>query len=209
MTKRVLFLAATAIVAAPLALVGAGVGQSTDVKNEAAALHQLFLHDECTGEYPPQPDTCLHKQLVEKTVAFGGKAGVVYDVHLRIRGIFEPTTIEGGETPLADHPYYKVGGTVRARDWSSWRIDVAEPKQTYWLNHYPRVGHIIYNEDFEVTIPIGGGSAVAVRVTDGNDRQIDNNEPGKPDRMQIIKGVQDKPLAGQMLRLDVLGMKIK
>jgi len=209
MTKKFLFLAAIAVVAAPLALAGAGAGQASDVKYDAAALHQLFLHDECTGDYPPQPDTCLHRQLVEKTVSFGGKAGTVYDVHLRIRGIFEPTTIEGGEAPLADHPYYKVGGTVRARDWSSWRIEVAEPKQTYWLNHYPRVGHIIYNEDFEVTIPIAGGSAVAVRVTDGNDRQIDNNEPGKPDRMQIIKGVQDKPLAGQMLRLDVLGLKTK
>ena len=43
-----------------------------------------------------------------------------------------------------------------------------------------------------------------VRVVDGNDRQIDNSEPGRPDRQQIIKGVVDKPLAGQMLRIDVV-----
>ena len=188
---------------------GVGSGQTppgTDLKQAAAGFHELFLHDQCTADYPPQPDTCLHKQLLEKPFTFGGRSGVVHDVTLRIRGIFEPTTIEGGETPYADHPYYKVGGTVKAREWSAWHIEVSNPKQTYWLNHYPRVGHTIYKEDFEATIPVAGGAAVVVRVVDGNDRQIDNSEPGLPDRLQIIKGVVDKPLAGQMLRLDVLGV---
>src|SRR6186713_3181197 len=99
----------------------------SDVKVIAKDFHQLFLHDACTGEYPPQPDTCLHKQLVEKPFTFGGPAGVVYNVKLRIRGIFEPTTIGDGEAPLPDHPYYKVGGTVRAREWSAWHIEVSEP----------------------------------------------------------------------------------
>jgi len=181
-------------------------GRGSDVKQIAAGFHQLFLHDDCTGEYPPQPDTCLHKQLLEKPFTFGGNPGVVYDVRLRIRGIFEPTTIEGGETPYPDHPYYQVGGTVRAREWSAWHIEVSNPKQTYWLNHYPKVSHTIYAEDFEATIPVAGGAAVVVRVVDGNDRQIDNSEPGRPDRQQIIKGVVDKPLAGQMLRLDVISV---
>ncbi|HET9370938.1 MAG TPA: hypothetical protein VFO19_11845 [Vicinamibacterales bacterium] len=181
-------------------------GSAADPDRVAAGLHELFLHDECTGEYAPQPDTCLHKQLVEKTVTLGGKTGAVHDVRLRMRGIFEPTTITGGETPLTEHPYYQVGGTVRARDWSAWHIEVSNPKQTYWLNHYPKVGHTIYNEDFEATIPMAAGATVVVRVVDGNDRQIDNAEsdPKRPDRLQIIKGVTDKPLAGQMLRLDVI-----
>jgi hypothetical protein len=181
-------------------------GRGADLKQAAAGFHELFLHDDCTGDYPPQPDTCLHKQLIEKPFTFGGSPGVMYDVRLRIRGIFEPTTIEGGETPLADHPYYKVGGTIRANEWSAWHIEVSNPRQTYWLNHYPKVSHTIYAEDFEATIPVVGGAAVVVRVVDGNDRQIDNSEPGRPDREQIIKGVVDKPLAGQMLRLDVISV---
>ena len=128
----------------------------------------------------------------------------MHDVTLRIRGIFEPTTIEGGETPYPDRPYYQVGGSIGAKEWSAWHIEVSNPKQTYWLNHYPRVGHTIYNEDFEATIPVAGGAAVVVRVVDGNDRQIDNGKPGRPDRLQIIKGVVDTPLGGQMLRLDVV-----
>ena len=179
---------------------------AAEMAKAAAGFHQLFLHDTCTGEYAPQPDTCLHKQLVEKPFTFGGKAGAIHAVRLRVRGLFEPTTIAGGETPLADHPYFQVGGTIRAREWSAWHIEVSEPKQTYWLNHYPRVGHVIYNEDFEVTIPVAGGASVVVRVVDGNDRQMDNNKPGIADRMQLIKGVTEKVLDGQMLRLDVVGV---
>jgi hypothetical protein len=179
-------------------------GPGADVKAVVAGLQGLSLHDQCTGDYPPQPDTCLHQQRLEKSVTVGGKTGVVHDVTLRVQGIFEPTTIEGGETPYADHPYYKVGGTIRARDWSAWHIEVSNPQQTYWLNHYPKVSHTIYKEDFEATIPMATGATVVVRVIDGNDRQMDNAEEGRPDRLQIIKGFSDKPLAGQMMRLDVV-----
>jgi hypothetical protein len=194
---------------AALAVIAGGRGLSAQsaeraLMQAASGFHELFLHDVCTGEHPPQPDTCLHKQLLEKPFTFGGQAGTTYDVRLRIRGIFEPTTIMGGETPLPEHPYYKVGGTIRAREWSAWHIEVSDPKQTYWLNHYPKVSHTIYLEDFEATIPVAAGAAVVVRVVDGNDRQIDNSEPGRPDRQQIIKGVVDTPLPGQMLRIDVL-----
>src|SRR5215471_17634996 len=83
-----------------------------------AGLDTFLLHDECTGEYPPQPDTCLHDRRHERSFKFGGEAGTVYDVTLRIRGIFEPTTIVGGGTPDPRHPYFKVGGEVSTPDWS-------------------------------------------------------------------------------------------
>ena len=70
-------------------------------------------------------------------------------------------------------------------------------------------GHIIYKEDFEATIPVAAGANVVVRVVDGNDRQIDNSEPGRADRQQIIPGVVDKPLAWQMLRIDVVSVAVK
>jgi len=174
----------------------------------AAGFDKFFLHDKCTAQYPPQPDTCLHDRLHEQSFKFGGKAGTAYDVTLHIRGIFEPTTIAGGDTPDAEHPYFKVGGTVSTPDWSHWEIEVSEPKQTYWLNHYPSVGHKIYKEDFEASIPVAAGATIIIRVTDGNDRQIDNGKTA-PDRQQIIAGIVDQPLAGQMLRLDVVRVKAK
>jgi hypothetical protein len=55
---------------------------------------------------------------------------------------------------------------------------------------------------------VAAGATVVVRVIDGNDRQIDNGKAG-PDRQQIIAGVVDQPLAGQMLRLDVSSVKAR
>ena len=172
----------------------------------AVGLDKFFLHDKCTVEYPPQPDTCLHDRQHEQSFTWGGKAGEVYDVTLRVRGIFEPTTIIGGDMPDPGHPYFKVGGAVNTPDWSQWAIEVSQPKQAYWLNHYPSVAHKIYQEDFEATIVVIAGATVVIRVTDGNDRQIDNGKIG-PDRQQIIAGVTDSPLSGQMLRLDVVRVK--
>jgi hypothetical protein len=172
----------------------------------ALGLDRFFLHDECTGEYPPQPDTCLHAQRHEHSFKFGGKAGTAYQVDLRIRGIFEPTTIIGGDTPDPAHPYFKVGGTIGTQDWSQWRIEVSQPRQTFWLNHYPSVAHKIYKEDFEVSIIVAAGATVVIGVNDGNDRQIDNGKTG-PDRKQILDGVTDRALSGQMLRIDVVRVK--
>jgi hypothetical protein len=201
---RPVVLAVALIAAGTLSIRADHTRSAVDLTQAASGFNALVLHDNCTGEYPPQPDTCLHKQLVEKSFTFGGSRDVIYDVRLRIRGIFEPTTILNGQTPYADHPYFKIGGTVQTPEWSAWHIQVSSPKQIYWLNHYPTVSHTIYAEDFEATIPVAGEAAVVVRVVDGNDRQIDNNKPGRPDRLRIIEDISTTPLPGQMLRLDVV-----
>ncbi len=180
-----------------------------DPTSFAAGLHELFIHDACTGVQPSQPDTCTHGQLIEESVTFGGEPGTTYDLTLRIRGLLEPTNIVGGTAPLPEHPYFVIGGTVGAADYAQWQIEVEEPAEIYYLNHYPQTSHTIYKEDFEVTIPVAAGSEVTVRTVDGNDRQIDNGAMGLPDRQQIIEGVTDGVLDGQVLRLDVLGVEIQ
>ena len=60
----------------------------------------------------------------------------------------------------------------------------------------------------EETIAVAAGATVVVRVADGNDRQIDNGKIA-PDRQQIIAGIADHPLAGQMLRIDVVRVKTR
>ncbi|EGF89678.1 hypothetical protein ABI_41010 [Asticcacaulis biprosthecium C19] len=162
------------------------------------------MHDACIGENAAQPDTCLHARHHETSFVFGGKAGTTYDVRLRVRGLFEPTTMEGGAAPDPAHPYFYKGGQTRTPDYSQWRIDVSSPQQTYTLNNYPSVSHTIYQEDFEARIQVAAGATVTIQVIDGNDRQIDNGAQGRPDRQQMIEGVTEMPLAGQMLRLDVV-----
>ena len=40
-------------------------GAGAELKSVVAGLQGLSLHDQCTGDYPPQPDTCLHQQRLE------------------------------------------------------------------------------------------------------------------------------------------------
>ena len=186
-----------------LAAGGMALGQS----DPATGFRGLFIHDECIGENTQQPDTCLHARVHEKSFTFGGRAGTVYDVTLRVRGLFEPTRIEGGAAPDPAHPFFVSGGEDRATDYSQWHIDVSEPKVSYTLNNYPRTSHTIYKEDFQVTIPVAAGARVLVQTIDSNDRQIDNGATGKPDRQQILEGITATPQPGQMLRLDVVSVK--
>src|SRR3954468_12804902 len=90
----------------------------------AAGFQGLTIHDDCIGENTAQPDTCLHLRTHQKTFTFGGKAGTVYDVTLRVRALVEPTTIQGGEVPDPAHPYFKAGGQDIKPDYSQWHIDV-------------------------------------------------------------------------------------
>src|SRR5689334_9887156 len=97
------------LIAGTLALVSSRLlAQGPDAA--AAGFDKLFIHDGCTGTNPEQTDTCLHQQRHEKAFTFGGKAGVVYDVTLRIRGLFEPTTMAGADAPDAGHPFFVMGG---------------------------------------------------------------------------------------------------
>jgi hypothetical protein len=57
-----------------------------------------------------------------------------------------------------------------------------------------------------VTLPIAAGAEVDVGVLDGNDREIDNSAPNLADRQQLIDGVTDTVLDGQVLRVDVLAV---
>ena len=96
---RTVVLVGALIAAGTLGIGADHAKRAVDLTDAASGFHALVLHDNCTGDYPPQPDTCLHKQLIEKSFTFGGSRDVIYDVRLRIRGIFEPTTIADGETP--------------------------------------------------------------------------------------------------------------
>ncbi len=184
---------------------GAALAQT----DPAAGFRGLFIHDECIAENTQQPDTCLHNRVHENTFTVGGKAGTTYDVTLRVRGLFEPTRIEGGVTPDPALPFFVAGGENKAPDYSQWSIAVSSPQAVYTLNNYPRTSHTIYKQDFQVTIAVAAGATVRVSTVDANDRQIDNGAPNRPDRRQILEGVTDTVQAGQMLRLDVVGVKAR
>jgi hypothetical protein len=179
-------------------------GVPMDLKEYGAGFNELLIHDECTEDNPDLPDTCIHELEHEETFAFGGEASVTYDVTIRVRGLWEPTTIQGGQSPDPELDTFRAGGTPDHADYSQWHIQVSNPAQTYYLNVYSAVSHSIFQEDYEVTIPIAGGANVSVRVVDGNNRQINNNYTG---RMLSIDGVTAQPPDGQVMRLDLIDVQ--
>ncbi len=174
----------------------------------ASGFRGLFIHDECTGGNEAQPDTCLHARVHEKSFTFGGKAGTTHDVTLRVRGLFEPTRMEGSTTPDAAKPWFVVGGATHSPDYSQWSIEVSSPAVGLYAQQLsPHLPHHLQERTSRSTIPVAAGARVTVKVIDANDRQIDNGARGRPDRLQMLDGVTDKPMAGQMLRLDVVSVK--
>ena len=192
----------------------AGGGGTSDV---AAALDGLRIDDACTG----MPETtngavCNHAVLTAggfqsaKEVTIAGTDGTTYDVKLRIRGIVEPTQIDGGmraDTTTFEYQNmtwrkvpFTVGGSVNRGDYSQWSIEVTNPNQVYYLNDYQTVGHFIFELDYEVTIPMAADSKVTLDATDSNERQIVNYEQYE------IDGIPGSMNHGQFIQINVVSV---
>jgi hypothetical protein len=142
-------------------------------------------------------------------VTFGGDPNVEYAVKLRVRGIWEPTTITGGERPIPNHPF-TIGGMVASGvdpiNYQQWSIEVSKPQQVYWLNDHQYVAHDIHKEDYEATLQISGGAEVTVIMNDGNDHEIAN---WTKDYFEGVPPYDTMPSLGQTLRLDVVSVMAK
>jgi hypothetical protein len=185
-----------------------------DPENLAGALNGLFIDAPCAPNTPTplaQSATCQHPgttQHIDQKLTFAGKAGTTYEVKLRVRGIWEPTFIQGGTRPYGKMTPFTVGGTVATGtgdpiNYQQYLIQVSEPKQTYWLNDYQYVAHDIHKEDYEATLRIAGNASVTVSMSDGNDHEIAN---WTRDYFQGLAPYDKAPSTGQLLRLDVISV---
>jgi hypothetical protein len=186
---------------------------SNDPLSFAAGLDQLFMEAPCDPSTPTplaQMATCQHPsveaQHIEMKVTFGGDPSVVYALKLRIRGIWEPTKIDGGERPIQGHPF-TIGGMVASGtdpiNYQQWSIKVSKPEQVYWLNDHQYVAHDIHKEDYEATLQVTGGAEVTVIMNDGNDHEIAN---WTKDYFEGLPPYDTMPSLGQTLRLDVVSV---
>lgn len=191
---------------------------SSDPLSFASALQGLFVDVPCAPNTPTpltMGATCQHPsgtQHIEKALSFGGDKGTIYNVKLRVRGIWEPTKIQGGERPDKAHPF-TVGGMLPAGTGSSdaisyqqYSIQIAEPKQTYWLNDHQYLAHDIHKEDYQATLQIAGGARVTVIMNDGNDHEIANFTK---DFFSDVPPYDKMPSLGQSLRLDVISVEAR
>jgi len=148
-------------------------------------------------------------------VSIGGDPGTTYAVTLRVRGVIEPTNVSGGERPSTETFSYMgldwrtapltIGGTVPVddTDYAQWRITVDEPAAEYTLNDYQRVGHYIFELDYEVTVPIEGGSTLTLSAVDANERLILNYEGYAPE------GIEGPVNHGQFVELELVSVSVE
>jgi hypothetical protein len=196
---------------------GGDAGASGDLRAVASGLDALFIDAKCAADTPTplaNGATCLHPantQHIERVVTLGGDADKTYVITLRVRGIWEPTKIQGGERPDKAHPF-TIGGMLPAGTGSSdavsyqqYSLQVAEPKQVYWLNDHQYLAHAIHKEDYQATIRVRGGAKVTVIMNDGNERQIANFTK---DYFQGLPPYDTAPSTGQSLRLDVMAVSL-
>jgi hypothetical protein len=196
-----------------------GSGGTGEVSNIADALEGLRVDAPCAGTPAPTAGAvCDHVVLTDggffksQEVTIAGTPGTTYDVTLRIRGVVEPTNISGGTRPdTSTFQYmnmswrsipYTIGGTVvpEDADYAQWNISVGSPAEQYFLNDYQKVGHYIFELDYEITIPMDANTTVVLNGTDDNEREIVNYEGYAPE------GVAGSMNLGQFIELSVVAV---
>jgi hypothetical protein len=198
----------------------AGASGAAGASAVASALDGLRVDDPCAGTPTlADGDTCNHVMLTQaggfkasKEVMIAGTPGTTYDVTLRIRGVVEPTNISGGMRPNTTTFQYMnmafrtepltIGGTVASddADYAQWHIHIASPAQDLYLNDYQKVGHYIFELDYEVTVPMAANTQVTLDATDNNERQIVNYEEYAPD------GIPGSMNYGQFIQINVVSV---
>jgi hypothetical protein len=149
------------------------VGASSECVAPAAALHGQRWELIC-GEnygvnscrlYPPGTSSCPQNGYypINRSILFGGRKGVLYDLTLRFRGVVEPKTYTGG-TPAGDNFY--IGGMPSPSNFNAYGFTVSAPLPVvqYYLNFEPVRGEqdYILTFDYQKTIVIEGGATISL-----------------------------------------------
>lgn len=138
------------------------------------------------------------------TKQLAGDANVIYDVTLHVRGNTEPNTYVKG-TLDANQRFY-VGGETSAPGYTAYMLTVADPQQVYFFNHNPNTGHIHFLIDYEVTIPMRGGTTLTFEVNGGKSVP-DGHGVSNRDRL-VVPGIEPAPdpYNGQIVQFDVVSV---
>ncbi len=175
-----------------------------------ASLRGLRLELPCKGEKFEHGEEChwdqslaqtadpAWKLKLERAVAFGGAAGKLYDVTLRVRGVVEPKNFSDGDVK-AEH--FQSGGTAVTDHYNFYNIEVSEPHAVFTVNrNVEKVGHFLFALDYQVTIAIRGGAQVKLGAYDSNDIEIANH------KSLSVPEVAPTPFDGQFFQIDVISV---
>jgi hypothetical protein len=172
---------------------GGGAGGATGDGGPAAGvdiagkLHKYLRSLRCT-RLNTDPRSCfasMDEEVKRESFPFGGTAGTVYDVKVRVRGIIEPRGYTGGALQDMMNPWFYVGGMPGGPGdnaaYNVYKITVSQPMQVYFLNrnHNGYLNsardHDLHKIDYVVTLKIGGGAMVEIANEDRRGSGMNNN----------------------------------
>jgi hypothetical protein len=148
--------------------------------------------------------------VVVHTFTMGGKADVVYDVTLRVRGVLEPKVYSGG-SGSGNHFY--VGGIPEPSNFNVYSLTVSSPAQTYFLNSADgsEEKYVVFALNHNKVIRVAGGATVKLGVEDPDCSEVRNcQSPTGTCTPFVIAGIAPAPSGfnGQFVQIDVVSVAI-
>jgi len=184
-----------------------GAGGTGGTLSIAESIHEFRLESPCIDADhfgSDQPENCdvaadVDRQTYTETLA--GDSDVVYDVTLRVRGITEPNIYASG---TLEPPRFYVGGATTEAGYTAYSLTVADPAEVYFFNYNDSVGHFLLELDYEVVIPMRGGTTLTFDVN-GQTSVPDGHGVSNRDGWVVpdIPPAPD-PFNGQFIQFDVL-----
>ncbi len=175
----------------------------SDTSPVTAALSGLRWELPCLSQTTPELCTTFDNLSDDATLAGGG---TTYDVTLRIRGVIEPKSYDGG----TEGDGWNQDGVPADDTANIYALLVTDPPATYYVNSgTTRLGTELYAEaiDFEMTIAAATGATVTLRAESLDALQIRNIDAnGSP---IVVPDIPPAPGAfdGQFVQMDVVSVQ--
>ncbi len=164
----------------------------------------------------PTSSLCACDPTSSKTATLGGSAGTNYTVTLRVRGIVEVTTFQGGApysgaSAGVTAPFVSLGGSSSSTAYNTFALTVAPSGETLYLNAGERHASLYCDPvdyTLQVTAPaLASFTLEADSMDSAAEKNLDSagNPIPTPDGVEPSKGTFD----GQFVQLDVVSVSVK
>jgi hypothetical protein len=199
-------------------LAAGGISQCT---NPAAPIDHLRWEVPCgplgqdgqlCADLPPGATACptapAGNHPVDRMVTFGGRAGTVYQVTIRFRGVVEPRIYLGG---MGTTDHFRIGGMPRQPSgFNSYSLTVSAPARTYFVNADDGAGEsrAVFPLDHQKTIAISGGATVRLQVEDPDCSQVRNCMDVAAATCRPVVPAGFPAYNGQFVQMDVVTVRV-
>jgi hypothetical protein len=146
---------------------------------------------------------------VDRRIAFGGRAGVLYDVTVEIYGVVEPKVYTDG---TAGPDRFRVGGvpTATTHNVYSLRVTGSRPEltQVYYINDAGSAGefNIVYVIEQTRVLRIEGGSMLRLLAYDADCAMYKNCRDHNPSATCVPYDVRGSTFNGQFAQINVMSV---